>query len=63
MTTDELIKYNQAVNRQKWYASPNRVILIERLPECYRYTTAEGKVVYVDLHWGIKHHPIALCGK
>lgn len=61
--TDEQLKYMQAVNRQQWDKAGNRVVLIERLPHCYRYTTADGDVMHVDLSWGIKHHPIVLCGR
>ena len=39
---DEQIKYMQAVNRQKWDRAPNRVVLIERLHEYYRYTMADA---------------------
>lgn len=60
--TDEQIKYMQAVNRQKWHKAPNRVVLIERLQDWYRYTTADGRVMHLDMQWGIKHHPIVICG-
>lgn len=53
----------QAVNRQKWDRAPNRVVLIERLPDCCRYTRADGKVMLVSLEWGIQQHPIVLCGQ
>ena len=62
MLNDEQIKYMQAVNRQKWDRAPNRVVLIERLHEYYRYTMADGSTLLPDMAWGIEHHPIALCG-
>jgi hypothetical protein len=60
---EEQIKYMQAVNRQKWNTAPNRVVLIERLPDCYRLTTADRRVFHTDVAWGLKNHPIALCGR
>ncbi len=59
---EEQIKYMQAVNRQKWDRAPNRVVLIERLSEYYRYTMADGSTLLLDMAWGIEHHAIALCG-
>jgi hypothetical protein len=59
---DEQINNMQFVNRQKWDSAPNRVVLIERLHEYYRYTMADGSTLLLDMTWGIEHHPIALCG-
>jgi hypothetical protein len=61
--TEEETKYMQAVNRQKWDKAPNRVVLIERLPDRYRYTMADRSTLDLDLGWGTKQHPIALCGQ
>ena len=62
MPTDEQIKYMQAVNRQKWATAPNRVVLVERLHDRFRYTMADRSTLDLDLAWGIEHHPIVLCG-
>jgi hypothetical protein len=60
--SEEQIKYMQAVKRQAWDRLPNRVVLIERLHEYYRYTMADGSTLLLDMTWGIERHPIALCG-
>ena len=60
--TEDQQKYMQAFHRQQWDKLPNRVVLIERVHDCYRYTMADRSTLFLDLAWGIERHPIALCG-
>ena len=60
---DHQLKYMQAVNRQQWNKQPNAIALIEVLPDCYRYTRNDGRVLLVNIEHGKQCHPIALCGR
>jgi hypothetical protein len=63
MSTEEhQRKYMQALARQSSYRECG-VVLIECLPDCYRYTCRSGKIVKIDMEWGKKHHPIVICGR
>lgn len=55
--------YQQAFNRQQAERAGNVVVLIERLPDWFRYTTRDGSQVLLTTEQGLKHHPIALCGR
>lgn len=54
--------YWHALNLQRALKAGNVVVLIERLPDCFRYTTRDGLQVYLTAEHGLKHNPIALCG-
>jgi hypothetical protein len=59
---DDQTKYWQAYHRQQWDKLPNRIVLIERLHDCYKLTTANGIVTLTTLECGAKLFPVALCG-
>ncbi len=59
--SEEELKYQRALNWQH-HQRLYRVVKVERLPDCYRLTRADGEEFTINNEWGLKQYPIAICG-